>query len=777
MNIKIDKIYCTILIYSINIRFLYFLNCPTFLSMQFQTPITTANASFVRWKTVLCLSGALLFTACGGGSDAPSVATSSIEINLTTSQPEILAGAPSISISANVVGSSSPIRWNLDGNLGSLSSNTGNKVEYTPPPLGTVETPSNIKITAEIGSVSKSITLMLRPSASGAYPYTGAIRGWGYIEGLGNAARFALPTDIVADADDNLYVWDQGNQRIRKLSKSGAVSTFATISKPSPSLNVWLKLRHFSGRFMYANDAEQARLISQDGHQAAIDSSDLAMIADYRDIDGNTYHRTSNAYPKSLSSIVKNQQVLAGNGPATIAKDGKGSDASFVAISNLVVFPNKIIYVLDQELASGKYQLRQITQEGVVTTLSTAKFESPARIIVNSGTLPMVLDGNGIHKLQTGGSWGFTPINNGSLIPAKNTEFDAPDATADKDGNIYLADPTKDRIVRISAQGNFSILAGMLDGQERGMRLDGSISVARFLHPYAMSKDRLGNLYVIEETPNAIDTYGQSWKQYALTLRKISPDGVVTTLSAPGIWWGKSDSTKLAETFTSPSKIIVDNESNIWIFNRVLMLGSPYVQATPFGENAIWKITPEGKPSRITTRIIDCTTGANSWQVCDIAFDGKDLLVIADGAGVHKLAADGSMSKLTGMEAFGPVSAMSFDSKGNLYFAGDTIKDPGVYKRSANGTIEKLHSASAYLHNKILADDQGNLYSSYACSLVKISATGTETVIAGINNQCGIQLGNLQNVRLQQIASFLWLGPNAIYAAVDDAILKIVFPQ
>ena len=741
-------------------------------SMAFKAKVFLAG-----WKSTFAVSTLLFLGACGGGSSTPPASISSIDIALTSLSSEVEAGAPNLVISARISGSAGAPNWRLEGNLGSLGASAGNTVDYIPPPLGTVEAASNVKITASVGTVSKSITLLVRPSASGTYAYAGAVRGWGYIDGEGNAARFALPNDIVADAEDNLYVWDEGNNRIRRLSKAAAVSTYAAIIKPSTaSYRVWLKLRHFSGRFMYTKDAEEALLISSDGSKIPVDYTDLPDIADYRDIDGNIYHRGSTVYGKSFATVTKNRQVLAGNAPATVAKDGVGSDASFVAISNLVVFPNKMVYVLDQELASGKYQLRQISPAGVVSTLSTAKFESPARIIPNAGALPTVLDRNGIHKLQAGGNWSFTSISDGKLLPAKNLQFDSPDATADKDGNIYLTDPILDRIVRVTAQGNVSIFAGMLDGKPRSNRLDGRVDAARFLHPYAMSKDPAGNLYVIEDTPNLLESDGQSWKQHALTLRKIAVDGTVTTLSAPNLWWGKADSTKMAETFTAPNQLVVDNDSSIWIFNRLLMVGSVFVPPTPFGENAIWKITPDGKRTKVTAKIADCPTSVREWKVCDMVFDGKDNLFVADGDGVHKLQADGSLTKLSGMESIGAVSALASDSKGNLYFARDPSSDPGIYKRTAAGSVAKLHNTNPHLNSKMLADDQGNIYFSKACALYKLSSSGVETLIAGAAGQCGMQLGNLQSTRLHQITSFLWLGSNSLYATVDDAILKIVLP-
>jgi len=52
-------------------------------------------------------------------------------------------------------------------------------------------------------------------------------RDSGYLDGQGSDARFNGPTGLVVDSEDNLYVADRGNHRIRKVSPSGEVTTFA----------------------------------------------------------------------------------------------------------------------------------------------------------------------------------------------------------------------------------------------------------------------------------------------------------------------------------------------------------------------------------------------------------------------------------------------------------------------------------------------------------------------------------------------------------------------
>ncbi|WMW79653.1 hypothetical protein RF679_13460 [Undibacterium cyanobacteriorum] len=731
-------------------------------------------------RYILSMSLCASLFACGGG-DSSAPLTPPPEIKLATANTVIEAGATNLPITATATGSTSAINWSIEGNLGSLSTTTGNVVEYVPPPTGTVDLETSVKITASSGSLNKTITLTLRPSASGVYAFAGGFSARGYIDASGNDARFSLPTDIVADAEDNLYVWDLGNRRIRRMTKDGAVTTFTLADLTTQSGGLWYKLRNLSGRFVYVNKTPelqltepQAQLIYPDGHRELRANYDQPAITAYHDIDGNIYSFSSFLFDKRFGVIQKNGVVLAGNEAASVAKDGLGKDARFVSISQLLVSPNRTIYVLDKELVSGKYQLRRVTQEGGVTTLSTSRFEAPARMIPNTGAVPSILDRTGIHKLQENGDWLSTTVTDAGLIPSKNVETDTYDATADKDGNIYLTDPNQHRIVRVTAQGKASVFAGMLNSVSTTGALDGRLDAARMLSPYAMTKDRLGNLYVMEETPNLIDAFGQSWKQNALSLRKIAVDGSVSTLSALGIWFGKADTKKTAETFRFPTNIAVDNNLNMWIFDRPVpdpTTGNPPAR----DDNFLFKISADGNLTKLTTKITDCSPYSRVWMMCGVVFDGKDSMFVADGGGVFKLSAEGVKTSVSGMETFGAVSALAFDKQGNMYFAGEQSVDPGIYKRSVAGTVTKLHRFNFKYSSSMLVDEQGNVYDYDVCSLVKINANGTKTVLVGSESQCGLKSGNLVVGRLHNVKALAWLGQNSIFAASSNSVLKVVF--
>jgi sugar lactone lactonase YvrE len=49
----------------------------------------------------------------------------------------------------------------------------------------------------------------------------------GDVEGLGTAAQLNRPSDVAVDTDGNVYVADFQNEKIRKITAEGAVSTLA----------------------------------------------------------------------------------------------------------------------------------------------------------------------------------------------------------------------------------------------------------------------------------------------------------------------------------------------------------------------------------------------------------------------------------------------------------------------------------------------------------------------------------------------------------------------
>lgn len=175
-----------------------------------------------------------------------------------------------------------------------------------------------------------------------------------------------------------------------------------------------------------------------------------------------------------------------------------------------------------------------------------------------------------------------------------------------------------------------TVLAGVRGGKGN---LDGVGAAARLAFPSGVALDSAGNVYVADTDNNAI--------------RKISPDGVVTTLG------GYVD---------HPFGVAVDGAGNV------------YVTAT--FNHAIFKISPAGNQTvfagAISTR--GSVNGAGSDARFDspsgLAMDKDGNLYVADTGNnlVRKITPDGLVGSLPGLATNRPYG-VAVDASGNVYVA------------------------------------------------------------------------------------------------------------
>ncbi len=194
----------------------------------------------------------------------------------------------------------------------------------------------------------------------------------GYADGPGAVAEFYNPEGVALDASGNLYVADLHNNRIRKISPEGVVSTVAGSGA--------------SG----ADDGKGANASFNSPYDVAVDAIGNVYVADTH----NNLIRKINR-----GGVVS---TLAGSG-AQGAADGRGNAASFYRPVGLGIDASGNIYVAD----GNNYKIRKVTAQGVVTTLAgsgefgsdngpgaTATFAGPSDVAADiSGNL-YVADGN-----------------------------------------------------------------------------------------------------------------------------------------------------------------------------------------------------------------------------------------------------------------------------------------------------------------------------------------------------------------------------------------------
>jgi sugar lactone lactonase YvrE len=303
-----------------------------------------------------------------------------------------------------------------------------------------------------------------------------------WADGQGTAARFCMPTDVAVDTNGNVYVADSENNRIRKISASGNVTTLAG-SGISGSAD---------GRGTAASFANPLGL--------AVDGS------------GNVYVADSVCLIRKISAS-GNVTTLAGS-PETGYADGKGTAAKFGYIGELAVDKGGNVYAADFE----NQRIRKISASGNVTTLAgsgeqgyadgqgtAASFDTPWGLAVDgSGNVYVADVGNQrIRKISASGNV-TTLAGSGEQGYADGqgavAAFSRPLGLAvDGSGNVYVTEGNE-RIRKISASGNVTTLAG---SGTTGYA-DGKGAVAAFSNPCGLAVDGSGNVYVADSGNNRI---------------------------------------------------------------------------------------------------------------------------------------------------------------------------------------------------------------------------------------------------------------------------------
>jgi hypothetical protein len=253
-----------------------------------------------------------------------------------------------------------------------------------------------------------------------------------------------------------------------------------------------------------------------------------------------------------------------------------------------------------------------------------------------------------------------------------DAQFDQPQSVAvDTNGNVYVADTYNDTIRKITPEGVVTTFAGT--PRSIGTN-DGTGSAAQFNNPYGVAVDTNGNVYVA-------DTYNS-------TIRKITPEGVVTTLAGNpartnkyGAVAGYVDGTGSNALFYYPEGVAVDTNGNVYVADT-----ENYV---------IRKVTPEGVVTTLAGYAGDygslngTGTGARFGSPAGVAVDSTGHVYVADtgNSTIRRVGPEGNTTTLAGNAgdvgvADGTGSAAQFDepfgvavdSEGNVY-VGDTYSD------------------------------------------------------------------------------------------------------
>jgi sugar lactone lactonase YvrE len=236
--------------------------------------------------------------------------------------------------------------------------------------------------------------------------------------------------------------------------------------------------------------------------------------------------------------------------------------------------------------------------------------------------------------------------------------FNNPYAVAiDAAKNVYVADTLNNTIRKITPQRVVSTLAGVA-GQFGSA--DGAGSAARFNFPVGVAVDGAGNVFVADS------------KNF--TIRKITPAGVVSTFAGAAFQFGATDGPGASARFFLPYGVAVDGAGNVYVADG--------------GNHTIRKITPDGTVSTLAGAAqqqgsVNGTGGAARFaSPFGVAVDAGGNVYVADSenhairritpAGVvttvaGQLGLSGAVDGGASVARFNQPRGVALDAAGNLF--------------------------------------------------------------------------------------------------------------
>jgi sugar lactone lactonase YvrE len=336
----------------------------------------------------------------------------------------------------------------------------------------------------------------------------------GFADGVGRLARFNSPGSVRTDMNGNVYVADNLNDVIRKVTPGGVVTTVVGTAGTAGS----------------SDGAALTAATLNDPSGVAIDAS-----------SGNLYIADGGNFTIRKVTPAGIVSTLAGTAGIQGTSDGTGAAAQFDDPENIAVDASGNLYVPDG-LAD---TVRKITPAGVVTTLAgsanvsgsndgtgaAARFNDPDGIAVDlSGNVYVADSGNDtIRKVTPAGAVttlaGSAGVSGSADGVGAAARFNIPTGLAvDSAGTIYVADSANETIRELALSGQVTTVAGLTLTSGSA---DGQGTNALFNAPADVAVDANGILYVADNLNNTV-------RRIALT--PLSPPQIATQPSNESVF-------------------------------------------------------------------------------------------------------------------------------------------------------------------------------------------------------------------------------------------------
>mgnify|MGYP001807831750 FL=1 len=534
-----------------------------------------------------------------------------------------------------------------------------------------------------------------------------------------------LVDGIATDPRGNIYISHRSQNRIRKLSPNGTITTIAGngiagfsgdgVPALQSSLNFPAGLAFDKGN-LYVADRNNHRIrkidlkgiistVAGTGIPECCNDNGLAVEAHLHfpsdidvDTEGNLYisDRSNNRIRKvNPDGIIT---TIAGLGKPGYGGDFGPADKALLKYPFGISHDNKgNFYIADR----GNNRVRKIDQRGIITTIA----------------------GDGTHSF--GGDYG--PANQSSLaFPT--------DVIVDSLGTVYIADRNNNRVRKIDRLGVITTLMGLSQTEFNG---DNEISAETTLHlPFALALNGEDRLLVVDRNHFRV-------REVRLQSNQVE------TIAGNGTFLFRGDGGPGGgATLDAPSGIAVDSKGDVLfadrLHQRIRRVGSNGIIETVIG-NGKQGNEGNGRPGIEATlhlpevlvndhedNIYLTQRSGNAWIIRKFSAEG----IITHFAGNGRQGNTGDAGPAT-EASFHTISDIAADGSGNIFIA-DSI-NRNIRKIDKQGIISTIAEASlealgTEVHpNGIVVDKVGSIFFSDSGSskVYKIDTSGAITLIAG----------------------------------------------
>jgi uncharacterized protein (TIGR03437 family) len=417
--------------------------------------------------------------------------------------------------------------------------------------------------------------------------------------GFATASVLAGPHSVVVDGSGNVYVADEGDNRIRRVNQTtGKITTLAG-----------------AGGYGFSGDGGAAN--------AAMLNTPNALAVDP---SGNVYFVDLFNFRVRMVSSSGAISTVAGNGITSFAGDGSAAPgAQMNTPSAVAVSAVSGISISDTQ----NQRIRQINSSGIISTVagngtpgfagdggaaSGAQVAFPEALAADaSGNVYFADSANQrVRKIANGnistvagnGSSGYS----GDGGSATNATLNFPTGLAlSSAGDLYISDYSNN-VVRKVSNGVISTVAG--SGLQAYAGDGGRATSAGLNGPMGLALDASGNLYIADSGNH--------------TVRIVTPGGVIGTFAGNGNLGDSGDgSLAVKAQLATPTGVAVDAKGNVYISDSGasrIRLVTPGGLIVAIAGNGKAGYSGDGGPA----------TKAQLSEISGIALDAKGNLYVAD---------------------------------------------------------------------------------------------------------------------------------------------------